>query len=186
MVSASPETIWFARSVITRNAWMSAIAAPASAATATAAASETSLEPSEPLHGPEPHHRADEHHPLDPEVEHAGALGEQLAQRREEERRPVERPPRRTRRRGSVVHRGREHAGHVVASGARPTPAAATAPAEAEPVADEQLAAERGEEDQPLHHADEARRGSPRPGACSRRSAARRAGTATGTTASGL
>ena len=33
IVSASPDTIWFARSVMTRNAWISAIDAPASAAT---------------------------------------------------------------------------------------------------------------------------------------------------------
>ena len=41
IVSASPETIWLARSVITRKAWISAIAAPASAATPIAAASES-------------------------------------------------------------------------------------------------------------------------------------------------
>jgi len=40
MVSASPETIWFARSVTTRNAWIAAIAAPAIAATAMASESE--------------------------------------------------------------------------------------------------------------------------------------------------
>ena len=45
IVSASPETIWFARSVITRNAWISAIAAPATAATATAPASTAGPEP---------------------------------------------------------------------------------------------------------------------------------------------
>ena len=39
IVSARPETIWLARSVITRKAWIAAIAAPASAATTTAAAS---------------------------------------------------------------------------------------------------------------------------------------------------
>ena len=41
------------------------------------------------LHGPEAHHRADEHHPLDAEVEHAGALGEQLTERGVEQRRSV-------------------------------------------------------------------------------------------------
>ncbi len=41
------------------------------------------------LDGPEAHHRADEHHPLDPEVEHAGALREQLAEGGVEEGRPV-------------------------------------------------------------------------------------------------
>ena len=38
IVSARPETIWLARSVITRNAWISAISAPATAATPIAAA----------------------------------------------------------------------------------------------------------------------------------------------------
>ena len=40
------------------------------------------------LHAPEAHHGADEHHPLDSEVQHAGALREQLAERRVEKRRP--------------------------------------------------------------------------------------------------
>ncbi len=40
IVSASPETIWFARSVTTRNAWIAAIAAPAIAATRIASVSE--------------------------------------------------------------------------------------------------------------------------------------------------
>ena len=48
------------------------------------------------LRHPEADRRAEEHHPLDPEVEDAGALGEQLAEGRVEERRPVE-------------HRLREH-----------------------------------------------------------------------------
>ena len=43
----------------------------------------------DPLHAPEPHHRADEHHPLDAEVEDAGALREQLAEGRVEQRRAV-------------------------------------------------------------------------------------------------
>ena len=38
------------------------------------------------LDAPEPQHRADEHHPLHPEVENAGALGEQLAECGEEQR----------------------------------------------------------------------------------------------------
>src|SRR5262249_19335865 len=41
------------------------------------------------LDRPEAHHRADEHHPFDAEVEHAGPLREQLAERAEEERRAV-------------------------------------------------------------------------------------------------
>ena len=36
------------------------------------------------LDAQKPHHRADEHHPLDAEVEHAGALREQLAERGEQ------------------------------------------------------------------------------------------------------
>jgi hypothetical protein len=40
IVNASPETIWFARSVMTRNAWMSAIAPPAIAATRIASSNE--------------------------------------------------------------------------------------------------------------------------------------------------
>ena len=41
------------------------------------------------LHGEEPHHGADEHHSLDAQVEHTRALGEQLTERRVEERRAV-------------------------------------------------------------------------------------------------
>jgi hypothetical protein len=43
MVNASPETIWLARRVMTRNVWIAAIAIPASAATPTAAASEIAV-----------------------------------------------------------------------------------------------------------------------------------------------
>ena len=39
IVSASPDTIWLARSVITRNAWIAAIAAPARQPPTTAASS---------------------------------------------------------------------------------------------------------------------------------------------------
>ena len=42
------------------------------------------------LRDPETDHRAEQHHPLDTEVEDTGALGQQLAERREEERRPVQ------------------------------------------------------------------------------------------------
>ena len=45
--------------------------------------------PAEALHDEEPHRRAHEHHALDAQVEHPGALGEQLAERRVEQRRPV-------------------------------------------------------------------------------------------------
>jgi hypothetical protein len=41
------------------------------------------------LHRPEPHHGADEHHPLDAEVEHARALGQQLAECAVEQRSAV-------------------------------------------------------------------------------------------------
>ena len=75
--------------MITRNAWIDAISAPAIAATTSPAASETPLADVEALHAPEAHHRPDEHHPLDAEVEHARALGQQLAERGVEERRPV-------------------------------------------------------------------------------------------------
>jgi hypothetical protein len=43
MVSARPETIWLARSVITRNAWIDDSAAPTRPATTTAAASAIPL-----------------------------------------------------------------------------------------------------------------------------------------------
>jgi hypothetical protein len=45
IVSARPDTIWFARSVTTRNAWISAIAAPANAATAIASTSTSEPAP---------------------------------------------------------------------------------------------------------------------------------------------
>ena len=45
IVSARPDTIWLARSVIVRNAWISAIAAPESAAAPTARVSTTSSLP---------------------------------------------------------------------------------------------------------------------------------------------
>ena len=90
IVSASPETIWFARSVITRNAWIARHQrAPASAATTIASASVERRVRVHALDRPEAHHGADEHHPLDAEVEHARALREQLAERREEQRRAV-------------------------------------------------------------------------------------------------
>src|SRR5438132_12656902 len=45
LVRARPETIWFARRVTTRNAWIAAIAAPARAAIPTAATSTTADAP---------------------------------------------------------------------------------------------------------------------------------------------
>src|SRR5213596_2316907 len=82
MVSASPDTIWLARSVITRKAWISAMAAPASAATPIAAASAGPVATCSRCTAQKPH-------PLDAEVEHTGAFCEQLAERGIEERRPV-------------------------------------------------------------------------------------------------
>ena len=83
---------------------MAATSAPASAATAIASAQRQRARRVEALHDEEPHRSAHEHHPLDAEVEHARALGEQLAERRVEQRRAVD-----DRRRGdqddeAVVH----------------------------------------------------------------------------------
>ena len=89
IVSARPDTIWFARSVMTRNAWIAAMTVPANAATASASTSVAAVPACTRGHRPEAHDGADEHHPLDAEVEHAGALREQLAERGEEKRRPV-------------------------------------------------------------------------------------------------
>ena len=89
IVSASPETIWFARSVITRNARISAADAAREGGDDDRDRKHDPGRAADPLHGAEPHHGADEHHPLDAEVEHARALGEQLAERRVEQRRAV-------------------------------------------------------------------------------------------------
>ena len=93
------------------------------------------------LHRPEAHHRADEHHSLDAEIEHAGALREQLAERGVQERRPV-----RDARRDQDDEQRVVHAASVAGSRTADTDA----------IANEQLAAERREQDDPLHHADEA------------------------------
>ena len=69
---------------------MSAIAAPATAATPTRQAESHTRGGVEPLNRPEAHYRADEHHPLHSEVEDSRALGEELAEGREQERRSVE------------------------------------------------------------------------------------------------
>ena len=42
------------------------------------------------LRHPETDHRAEQHHPLDAEVEDTGALGQELAERRKEQRRAVQ------------------------------------------------------------------------------------------------
>ena len=69
---------------------ISAITSAANAAVSTASVSATAVGPGRTLHAPEPHHCPDEHHALDAEVEHARALGEQLPERREQDRRPVD------------------------------------------------------------------------------------------------
>ena len=56
------------------------------------------------LHRPEAHHGTDEHHPLDAEIEHARPLGEQLAERRVQERRSVRDPRRKHDDEEAVVH----------------------------------------------------------------------------------
>ena len=89
IVSASPDTIWFARRVITRNARISAQAAPASGGGTDRDGERDARRAPDVLDAEEADHRAHQHHPLDAEVEHARALREQLAERREEERRPV-------------------------------------------------------------------------------------------------
>ena len=99
------------------------------------------------LDAEEAHDRAEEHHPLDAEVEHARALREELAERGEEERRPV-----RDRRSeddddDAVVH-GRRLGGR------RRCP---SRPVDRDAVADEELAAEHREQDDSLHDPDEAR-----------------------------
>ena len=69
---------------------MSAISAPASAATPRATASETPPAASRRCTAQKPMTAPIKHHPLDPEVEDARALGQKLAERGEQERRPVE------------------------------------------------------------------------------------------------
>ena len=84
-----PETIWFARSVITRNAKRSATARTGEGGDEHREEQRRPARAADALHRPEPHHGADEHHPLDAEVEHPRALREQLAERGEEQRRAV-------------------------------------------------------------------------------------------------
>ena len=61
----------------------------------------------EALDGPEAGDRAQQHHPLDAEVEHPRALGEQLAERGEEERCPVDDRRREHHDEEAVVHPAR-------------------------------------------------------------------------------
>ena len=90
IVSASPDTIWLARRVTVRNAWIAAIAAPAAPRRDNRREQDDGTRAVEPLRRPEADRGAEQHHPLDPEVEHAGALREQLAQSGVEERRAIE------------------------------------------------------------------------------------------------
>ena len=143
---------------MTRKAWISAIAAPATAATPRARASDTAVADLDPLDGPEPHHGPDEHHPLHSEVEHARALGQELPERGEE--RPVQHGRGSDHDEEALVDPARhEPAGHDATSGGdvvrRGSPRRAP---EANPVPHEYLAAQRAEQDQSLHDADEAGR----------------------------
>ena len=56
------------------------------------------------LYGPEAQHGADQHHPLDAEIQHPRALGQQLAKRGEEEWRAVEHARGRDDDEDAVVH----------------------------------------------------------------------------------
>ena len=80
IVMARPETIWFTRIVMVKKAWMSAIAPPA---TRDARMASNRTSPDGPCifcETQEGGHRPHQHHSLDTEVEHPGALGEQLAE----------------------------------------------------------------------------------------------------------
>ena len=79
-VSARPETTWSARNEMVITAWTRLSRPPASIATSDAEPRVAGRDA-----GREPGDRAEEHHPLDPEVQDAGALGEDLADRREEQ-----------------------------------------------------------------------------------------------------
>ena len=137
--------------------------------------SATPAGPPTSLHDEEAHHGADEHHPLDAEVEHARALGEQLAERGEEERRAVGDRRRERRRRRCCCSRRRLR-------GRAPRPARP----KRDPVPDEQLAAEHRRTGSSPASRRRARTGSRRPAACSRRSARPPSRNATSTTANGL
>ena len=90
IVSASPDTIWLARRVIVRKAWIAAIAAPPAAAASTASGEHRGARSVDALCRPVPDGSAEQHHPLDPEVEHTRALGEELAERRVQKRSSVQ------------------------------------------------------------------------------------------------
>ena len=90
IVSASPDTVWLTRIVIVANPCSSAPSAPAAIAASERDASAPTIPGRPRVGGVRPADGAEQHHALDAEVEHAGALGEHLAQRGEEDRRAVE------------------------------------------------------------------------------------------------
>ena len=147
IVSASPDTIWFARSVIDEERVdRTPATAPANAATPIPAASDT-VDPASTLcTAQNPMTAPIEHHPFDAEIEHAGALGEQLAERCVEERRSVQ-----DARGDHDDERGCCSRCRLRGRRCRGSRAAV----EADAVTHEQLAAERAEQDQSLHDADE-------------------------------
>ena len=90
IVIASPDTIWLTRIVIVAKPCSSAPSAPAAIAASSATRQHPPAGPAHLVGGVRPGDGADQHHPLDAEVEHAGALGEHLAERGVEDRRAVE------------------------------------------------------------------------------------------------
>ena len=101
---AKPETIWSARSVTEKSAWISASATPAT------------MPISRPMHpragdlgAPQPPEGAHQHHALEADVDDAAALGEQPAEGGEQQRRGVaqhrgeQAPTTRPRGRGSLT-----------------------------------------------------------------------------------
>ena len=85
IVNANPDTIWLARSVTHEERLDEPHRGPRQRGDGERGRKGAGL-----LDRPEAEHRADEHHPLDTKIEHAGALGEQLAESRIEERRAVD------------------------------------------------------------------------------------------------
>ena len=89
MVSARPETIWFARRVIDEEGEHERGRRSRERRHAHGHGERDSRRAADVLHREEAGHGADEHHPLHSEVEDARPLGEQLAERCEEQGRPV-------------------------------------------------------------------------------------------------
>ena len=92
-VSARPETTWSARKWMVITAWTQAeqAARPASPTSTPSHGLPVATPVENPATAPM------QHHPLDPEVQDAGALGEDLADRGEEQDRAASRRPRRGR-----------------------------------------------------------------------------------------